>query len=259
MFGDRNPGAAGAALDRQLPDQAALARPSRLEWVQIGLQDLRRFLLGARRSVGGAARTWAPGWAAELDGGARRDRSAFWESLHRGRSRVPTFASLSRPSPPCLPCRNTCRSTSPTCCASARWRAERIEYKAGCNPDAHLRTLCAFANDFQNLGGGYVVIGQDCDANGQPLVPPVGLPTDQSGQGAAGAAGRLPADPATVLSRAECRDGREPTTDRAAGAGRHEPAYKAPASVSAKHKSWHYYIRRFSSTVEAKGDTSVNC
>lgn len=45
---------------------------------------------------------------------------------------------------------------------------ERTEYKAGWNPDAILRTLCAFANDFENLGDGYVVIGQDCDANGKP-------------------------------------------------------------------------------------------
>lgn len=43
---------------------------------------------------------------------------------------------------------------------------ERIEYKAGWNPDATLRTVCAFANDFGNLGGGYVVIGQDSDASG---------------------------------------------------------------------------------------------
>lgn len=50
---------------------------------------------------------------------------------------------------------------------------ERIEYKAGWNPDAILRTICAFANDFANLGGGYVVIGQDCDAHGLPVFPPV--------------------------------------------------------------------------------------
>ena len=56
---------------------------------------------------------------------------------------------------------------------------ERIEYKAGWNPDAILRTVCAFANDFANLGGGYVVIGQDCDANGQPVFPPVGLAENQ--------------------------------------------------------------------------------
>ena len=53
--------------------------------------------------------------------------------------------------------------------------SERIEYKAGWNPDATLRTLCAFANDFANLGGGYVVIGQDCDTEGRPVFPPVGL------------------------------------------------------------------------------------
>lgn len=30
--------------------------------------------------------------------------------------------------------------------------------------------------------------------------------------------------------------------------------YKAPAAVTAKHRSLHYYIRRYSSTVEAKGE-----
>ena len=32
---------------------------------------------------------------------------------------------------------------------------ERIEYKTGWNPDAIIRTLCAYANDFENLGGPY--------------------------------------------------------------------------------------------------------
>ena len=53
--------------------------------------------------------------------------------------------------------------------------SERIEYKAGWNPDSIIRTLCAFANDFENLGGGYVVIGQDFDAHGQPIFPPIDL------------------------------------------------------------------------------------
>ena len=39
---------------------------------------------------------------------------------------------------------------------------ERIEYKTGWNSDAIIRTLRAFANHFENLGGGYVVIGQNC-------------------------------------------------------------------------------------------------
>lgn len=56
---------------------------------------------------------------------------------------------------------------------------ERIEYKAGWNPDSIMRTICAFANDFENLGGGYIVIGQDCDSDGLPLFPPVGLADNQ--------------------------------------------------------------------------------
>ena len=55
---------------------------------------------------------------------------------------------------------------------------ERLEFKAGWNPDAILRTLCAFANDFENLGGGYIVIGQDCDEAGVTLFPPKGLEDD---------------------------------------------------------------------------------
>ena len=36
---------------------------------------------------------------------------------------------------------------------------ERLEFKAGWNPLPVVHTLCAFANDFHNLGGGYIVIG----------------------------------------------------------------------------------------------------
>jgi len=33
---------------------------------------------------------------------------------------------------------------------------EWLEFKRGWNPEAVLHTLCAFANDFHNLGGGFV-------------------------------------------------------------------------------------------------------
>ena len=51
---------------------------------------------------------------------------------------------------------------------------ERVEYKAGWNPQSVLRTICAFANDFHNLGGGYVVLGVE-ELNGQPVLPPKGI------------------------------------------------------------------------------------
>lgn len=41
-----------------------------------------------------------------------------------------------------------------------------------------IQTICAFANDFQNLNGGYVVLGV-AEKNGRAVLPPAGLSTDQ--------------------------------------------------------------------------------
>ncbi|MDR0779389.1 MAG: ATP-binding protein, partial [Pseudomonadales bacterium] len=132
---------------------------------------------------------------------------------------------------------------------------ERIEYKAGWNPDAIIRTLCAFANDFENLGGGYVVIGQDCDTDGRPVFPPVGLPASQLDkiQRELLAHCQLIQPPYFPALSVEVVEGRHLIVLQASG-GYTRP-YKAPESVTAKKKTWHYYIRRYSSTVEAKGDT----
>ena len=35
----------------------------------------------------------------------------------------------------------------------------RVEYKTGWNPDPIYRTICAFANDFDDACGGYIVVG----------------------------------------------------------------------------------------------------
>ncbi|MNV09520.1 Divergent AAA domain protein [compost metagenome] len=132
---------------------------------------------------------------------------------------------------------------------------ERIEYKTGWNPDPIIRTLCAFANDFENLGGGYVVIGQDCDANGQPIFPPLGLDDqvlDKIQLELLAACQSIQPAYFPVLSIEEV-DGRKLIVLWAPG-GQNRP-YKAPAAVTAKHRSLHYYIRRYSSTVEAKGET----
>ena len=51
---------------------------------------------------------------------------------------------------------------------------ERIEYKAGWNPQRVLHTICAFANDFHNLGGGYIVLGVE-ERDGLPVLPPKGI------------------------------------------------------------------------------------
>lgn len=51
---------------------------------------------------------------------------------------------------------------------------ERLEFKEGWNPEAVLHTMCAFANDINNWGGGYIVIGIG-EKKGVPVFPSKGL------------------------------------------------------------------------------------
>ncbi len=50
----------------------------------------------------------------------------------------------------------------------------RIEYKGDWNPEPILHSICAFANDIDNWGGGYIIIGID-EENGMPKLPVKGL------------------------------------------------------------------------------------
>lgn len=51
---------------------------------------------------------------------------------------------------------------------------ERIEFKKGWNPLEILRSVCAFGNDFNNWGGGYIVLGFE-SKDGMPVQPPLGI------------------------------------------------------------------------------------
>jgi ATP-dependent DNA helicase RecG len=130
---------------------------------------------------------------------------------------------------------------------------DRIEYKAGWNPDPIIRTICAFANDFENLGGGYVVIGQDCDESGMPIFPPTGVPENQLDKiqrELLGLCNQIQ-PPYFPLLSVERFEGRNLIVLWAPG-GQNRP-YKAPRAVTARKKDFCHYIRRYSSTVEAKG------
>lgn len=50
----------------------------------------------------------------------------------------------------------------------------RIEYKADWNPEPILHSICAFANDIDNWGGGYIIIGI-AESDGMPILPIKGL------------------------------------------------------------------------------------
>ena len=54
----------------------------------------------------------------------------------------------------------------------------RIEFKTSWMPEASLKTICAFANDIDNWGGGYIVLGVK-EKNGRPILPVEGIPISQ--------------------------------------------------------------------------------
>ena len=51
----------------------------------------------------------------------------------------------------------------------------RLEYKEGWNPEEIIHSICAFANDINNWGGGYIIVGIK-EIDGVPQLPPVGIP-----------------------------------------------------------------------------------
>lgn len=56
--------------------------------------------------------------------------------------------------------------------------SERVEFKASWDPKSTgnqvLKTICAFANDYHNLNGGYIMVGVD-EREGRAEMPPKGL------------------------------------------------------------------------------------
>ena len=55
--------------------------------------------------------------------------------------------------------------------------SDRIEFKKGWNPDDIYRSICAYANDFDNIGGGYILIGVE-EKDGVAIRPVHGVSKD---------------------------------------------------------------------------------
>ena len=140
--------------------------------------------------------------------------------------------------------------------------SNRIEFKRGWNPDKIYHTICAFATDLDNTGGGYILVGVEQDDNGIAKRPVKGLPIedidgimqDMVGYDAKITTSNLrPIAYNSRVSKEEV-DGKYilviwvPT-------GPNRP-YCVPESVVTKGKSpLKYYIRSKASTIEARGET----
>lgn len=130
--------------------------------------------------------------------------------------------------------------------------SERIEFKEGWNPQSILHTICAFANGFSNIGGGYIVVGVAED-QGQAIMPPTGIKAGQMDSFQKEllqichyiTPNYFPVVEATVIDEKHLLAIWVPPGD--------VRPYNAPKSLSDKHNK-PYYIRRYSSTVQASDD-----
>lgn len=130
----------------------------------------------------------------------------------------------------------------------------RIEFKGGFNPSPIMRTVCAFANDIDNIGGGYIVVGVE-EFDSRPVLPPRGLEPSQI-DGILQQLHNL-----CHLIEPLYQPIVEPVQFDEKWLiviwvpGGHGRPYKVPKDVLAKDKSnKRYYIRKFSSTVIASPD-----
>jgi ATP-dependent DNA helicase RecG len=115
------------------------------------------------------------------------------------------------------------------------------------------RTLCAFANDFQNINGGYLIIGVE-DEDGKAKLPPVGLDPAQleAIQRDIRVLCKTRIDPEyQPLISPEVVDGRHILVLWAPG-GDHRP-YRAAASDKKEAQRVHY-IRLGAESCEARGE-----
>ena len=130
---------------------------------------------------------------------------------------------------------------------------DRIEYKTGWNPDAIYRSICAFANDFDDTGGGYIVVGM-AEENGRPIRPVVGIGPEQVEPIERDMVGfnnlmRPYYQPRLYVEEA---DGKTILVIKVSP-GERRP-YKVPDNVTAKQKTYNYYIRYNSSSIVPKDE-----
>lgn len=130
---------------------------------------------------------------------------------------------------------------------------ERLEFKKSWNPVDVLHTLCAFTNDFHNLGGGYIVIGVE-DDGGRPVLPPAGISQQEADRiqrellNFGNSAIRPPYHPLAAPYEVESKL----VLVLWAPGGRSRP-YRARVSLSKDKTEDAWFIRKNANTVRARG------
>ncbi len=134
-----------------------------------------------------------------------------------------------------------------------RWiESNRIEFKEGWNPDAIYHTICAFANDLDNIGGGYILVGV-AEENGYAKRPVCGIAPEKLD-----AIQKEMVGFNNLIDPYYCPKTSVEEIDGAlilviwVPAGDYRP-YRVPTRITAKQKEHKIYVRTGTSSVVAKG------
>ena len=129
----------------------------------------------------------------------------------------------------------------------------RLEFKRGWNPEKVLHTICAFANDVDDWGGGYIIIGVDMNSDTPEVVGLDRSSIDDMQKELLGMSNLiepryLPAVEVTELQNKAVMVIWVTTGDRR--------LYSCPVKYSKDRKDAErgYYIRKMSSTIRANRD-----
>ncbi|MBU0489717.1 MAG: putative DNA binding domain-containing protein [Bacteroidetes bacterium] len=124
----------------------------------------------------------------------------------------------------------------------------RVEFKVGWNPPPIMRSVCAFANDFENEGSGYIIIGVK-EKSGKPIRPVVGFDPNLLEKVEKELIGYCNLIKPSFFPRLsmETVDGKHILVIWVP-AGSNRP-YKVPDDVTAKNKTFNYRIRYRSNSI----------
>lgn len=130
--------------------------------------------------------------------------------------------------------------------------SDRIEFKEGWNPDAIYRSICAFANDFDNTSGGYILVGvKENKPSGNAVRPVKGLNTGEIAEIQKKMIGfnNLLQPVYHPKLFVEEVDGTQIIVLWIPG-GANRP-YQVPEQITSKTKRFFYYIRKYANSVKA--------
>lgn len=124
----------------------------------------------------------------------------------------------------------------------------RIEYKETWDAVASLKTICAFANDLDNWGGGYLVIGVK-EEEGRPIYPLQGIATDKIDSHQKDILSKCKLIRSEYMPIIEVVEYQERNFIILWCPGGNTRPYSSPKTMGKDNKDRIYYIRKGSSTI----------